>query len=263
MPELVKEKLKYGLLHSLFWPIASEPEGQHPIYGPEITLGSAVRDYLTLNYSEAKAYGDDSTRISVREFVDGTAEIETLLSDLEVDSQLYGSSYEGGVLTDNINDSANPGGHGFVQKLKTRTGTIYRAVFLYYIMPSQNADNADTKGASITFANNSVTATVQADKTGAWRVRADFGTEAEALAFLRGLVAASAGGAFALVVEEPRGGEVKCYTRFVTAGETGTVEFDAVPTAIFDNAVSKSASGTSYSITGMNADHTIVAFFAA
>lgn len=262
MPDVIKEKLKYGLLHSLFWPITSEPENSHPVYGPELTLGSAVRDYLTLNYSEAKAYGDDSTRISIREFVDGTAEIETLLSDLEVDSKLYGSRYEGGVLTDNINDSANPGGHGFVQKLKTRTGTVYRAVFLYYIMPSQNSDNADTKGQSITFSNNSITATVQADKTGAWRVRADFTSEGDALAFLRGLVNASSGGAFALVVEEHSADGVKCYTRFVTSGETGTVEFETAPTAIFDNAVSKTVSGTTYTIANMAADHTVVAFFA-
>lgn len=258
----IKEKLKYGLLHSLFWPIASEPEDQHPVYGAEVTLGSAVRDYLSLNYSEAKAYGDDSTRISIREFVDGTAEIETLLSDLEVDSKLYGSTYAGGTLTDNINDSANPGGHGFIQKLKTRTGTIYRAVFLYYIMPSQNADNADTKGQSITFSNNTVTATIQADKTGAWRVRADFATEAEALSFLRGLVNASSGGAFALVVEEHHGEAVSCYTNFVNSGETGTVEFATAPTALFDNAVSKTVSGTSYSISSMAADHTVVAFWA-
>jgi len=262
MPDVIKEKLKYGLLHSLYWPIASEPEDSHPVYGPELSLGSAVRDYLTLNYSEAKAYGDDSTRISIREFVDGTAEIETLLSDLEVDSQLYGSSYEGGVLTDNINDSANAGGHGFVQKLKTRTGTIYRAVFLYYIMPSQNADNADTKGASITFANNSITATIQADKTGSWRARADFATEAEALAFLRGLVRATNGGAYALVVEEHHGEAVSCHTRFVTAGETGTVEFAAAPIALYDNAVSQSPGGSTYSISNMAADHTVVAFFA-
>lgn len=264
MPDnIVRDKLKYGLLHSLFWPIVQEPDGSHPVYGPEVDLGSAVKEYLTINYSEAKAYGDDSARISVREFVDGSLETETLLSSLEVDHHLYGASFEGGSLTDNIADSARPGAHGYVQKLKTRTATVYRAVFLYYIMPSQGSDNSDTKGSSITFANNLITATVQADNTGAWRVRADFASDAEALAFLRGLVSAVNGGAYALVIEEHRGDKVSCRTQYVNAGEAAVIPFETAPAALFDNAtnVTGSISGTAYNIAAMSSDHTVVAFW--
>ena len=133
MSKNVRVKEKYGLVQSLFFPIASTPAGSHPVYGPVVDLGAAVKDYLTINYSEAKAYGDDVTQLALREFVDGQLQIETLLSDLEVDAALYGSRMEGGALYDHVDDNPNSGGHGCIQKLKTKTGIVYRSIFYFFV----------------------------------------------------------------------------------------------------------------------------------
>lgn len=186
----VKVKEKFGLVYSAFFPITGEPENSHPTYGPEVDLGAAVRANLTITYATAQAYGDDVAQLDLKEFVSAQLDAETLLSDLEVDAALFGSTYKEGELTDSIQDDPVPGGYGYIQKLAQRSGgTVYRAVFLYYVTPSLNADNSDTRNASITFMNNSISCSVLADNTGAWRTRKDFNTEAEAKAYIRTLAA--------------------------------------------------------------------------
>lgn len=184
--EKIKVKEKYGLVYSGFYPITAEPADAHPSYGTEIDLGAAVRAYLTITYATAQAYGDDRAQLDVKEFVSAQLDAETLLSDLEVDAALFGSTYADGVATDGAFDAPVPGGYGYIQKLKVRSGeTVYRAVFLYHVTPSLNADNSDTRNASITFMNNSISCSVLADNTGAWRSRKDCESEAEALAYIR------------------------------------------------------------------------------
>ena len=261
--EKLKVKEKYGLVYSAFFPVASEPSGSHPVYGEEIDLGAAVRAYLTITYATAQAYGDDRAQLDVKEFVSAQLDAETLLSDLEVDAALFGSKYADGTATDSIYDTAKPGGYAYIQKLKLRSGgTVYRAVFLYYATPSLNADNADTRNASITFMNNSITCSVLADSTGDWRARHDCGSEAEAKEWIAGLVKATAGGAFALNVEERSGKTVSYKASFVNSGEAGDVEFAEAPSAVYDNGenVTASLAGTKYTIASMTEDHSIVAF---
>lgn len=262
MAQTVRVKEKYGLVYSAFFPVASEPDNSHPIYGQEIDLGAAVRAYLTINYATAQAYGDDRAQLDIKEFVSAQLDAETLLSDLEVDAKLYGSSYEGGVATDNVMDTAKPGGYAYIQKLKTRTGTIFRAVYLYYTTPSLNADNADTRNASITFMNNAITCSVLADNTGAWRARQDFTSEADAKAWIRGLVSAVSGGAYTVTVD--------CYgnmtadkagTGYYTSGSSVAISFSPAPTKLYDNGqdVTASVSGGKYTLSSMSANHQIVA----
>ena len=264
MNNTVRVKEKYGLVNSWFFPIASTPAGKHPVYGPLVDLGSAVKDYLTINYSEAKAYGDDTTQLALREFVDGQLQIETLLSDLEIDAKLYGSRLEGGALYDHVNDNPTSGGHACIQKLKTKTGIVYRAVFYFYVTPSMNADNADTKGGSVTFMNNSITADVMADASGHWRVRADFGSQSEATGFITGLVSAVSGGAYVVTVEHFGGAEDgKARTAYVEKGQSKELVFDTAPSVLYDNAKNVTAQlmGNSYTLNGVDTDHKIVAIY--
>ena len=267
MSTTVPVKEKYGLVRSWFFPIASEPTGQHPVYGPKVDLGSAVKDYLTINYSTAKAYGDDTTQLSLREFVDGQLQIETLLSDLEVDSKLYGSTYKDGALYDHVDDVPVSGAHACIQKLRTKSsGIVYRAIFYFYVTPSQNADNSDTKGANVTFMNNSITADVYADSAGNWRVRSDHKTQQAAETFIDGLARAVSGGAYALSVEYVGGDEDgSCTAQYITAGEKATVDFATKPSVLYDNAVDVTAqmAGNTYSIEPMNADHKLIAIWTA
>lgn len=185
----VKVKEKYGLVYSAFFPITAEPADARPTYGEEIDLGAAVKAYLTITYATAQAYGDDRAQLDLKEFVSGQLDAETLLSDLEIESQLFGSTYTEGELIDSIQDDPASGAYAYIQKLAQRGsgGTVYRAVFLHHCTPSLNADNADTRNASITFMNNAVSYAVLADNTGEWRTRKDFEDEASAKAYITSL----------------------------------------------------------------------------
>lgn len=259
---LVKEK--FGLVYSAFFPIGSLPENSHPVYGGPVDLGAAVKAYLTINYAEAQLYGDDVLHLDLREFTGAQLDAETLLNDLEVESQVFGSTMEAGVLTDHKDDSAKPGGYGYIQKLKTQLGTVFRACFLYLVRARMTADNADTRGSSITFANNAITYGVMPDNTGAWRSRQDFTTEADAKAFLQGLAKAVSGGAFAVKVAIiGNGTSAQKGTQFITGGSSFTVTFGSAPAKLFDgsNDVTAQLSDGSYTISNINSDHQITAIF--
>ena len=183
---MAKEKVKekYGLSYSAFFPIKSEPENSHPTYDAAVDLGAAVKAYLTINYAESKAYGDDSLQLDLKEFAGGQLDAETLLNELEVEAALFGSKMEGDALTDSKDDRCKSGGYAYIQKLATKTGTVHRACFLYKVTPKMTSDNADTKAEGFTFAHNAVSYSVAADNAGAWRVRKDCDTEADAKAFI-------------------------------------------------------------------------------
>ena len=259
---LVKEK--FGLVYSAFFPIGALPENSHPVYGGPVDLGAAVKAYLTINYAEAQLFGDDVLQLDLREFTGAQLDAETLLNDLEVEAQVFGSTMEAGVLTDHKDDNARAGGYGYIQKLKTQLGTVFRACFLYYVRARMTADNADTRGSSITFANNAITYGVMPDNTGAWRSRQDFSTEADAKAFLQGLATAVSGGAYAVKVAiVGNGSSAQKNTAFITAGQSYTVTFGTAPTKLFDGSTDVTAqlADTSYTLSNINADHQITAIF--
>lgn len=259
-----KVKEKYGLSYSAFFPIASEPEDSHPVYAEAVDLGAAVKAYLTINYAEAKLPGDDVIQLELKEFTGGQLDAETLLNDLEVESKLYGSRYENGMLSDNKNDRAASGGYAYIQKLATKTKNVCRAVFLYKATPRMNADNSDTKGESLTFSHNAVSYGITPDNTGDWRVRQDFGTEAEAKAFLQNLTKAVSGGAFAISLQiVGEGSSPQVGTAFIPSGQSHTVSFATAPVKLYDGAedVTGQLSGKSYSIANVSADHRLIAIF--
>lgn len=267
MPEIpVKVKEKFGMVYSAFFPIASEPENSHPVYADPVDLGAAVKAYLSITYAEGQLYGDDVLQLDAREFASAQLDAETLLNDLEVDAVLFGGNLTDGVLTDTVRDSANSGGYGYIQKLKTKTGTVYRPVFLYKVTPRMTGDNIDTKAGSLTFANNAVTYSVMPDGTGAWRSRQDFATEQAAKAFLLGLAKAVSGGAFAVRLNIVGSGTATpgAGTTFVTSGQNFEVTFATDPSKLYDGSTDVTAqiSAHKYTISAIAADHQLTAFFA-
>jgi hypothetical protein len=185
-----KVKEKFGLRTSTYYPITAQPENAHPTYGEKIDMGCAVKAYMTTNFAENSLYGDDVSVLDLRRFISGQLDAETLLNDLEVESKIFGSTYDAATgLVDNHDDTPKEGGYSYVQMLRTKTEIVYRAVFLYRVIPRLGNDNSDTNGSSLNFTHNAITYTVMADNTGAWRNRLDFKTLKEATDFLESIAA--------------------------------------------------------------------------
>lgn len=188
-----KVKSKIGLESSFFFPIAAEPTGARPTYGEKLDLGAAVRANISINYAEGQLYGDDALQMDVKSFSGGTLDSETLLDDLTIDVAVFGATQsESGEVIDHKDDAAPPGGFAFIQKLMNKSKKIfYRAVFLLRVTGNQTADNAETRGSGITFANKTINYSISACDSGEWRLREEFDSKEDALAWINEKAAAA------------------------------------------------------------------------
>ena len=141
-------KTPLGMVSSYFFPFASEPVGTHPVYGDKVDMGAAVKGYLSLTTASGDITGDDAMLLYFEQFVSGQVDVETTLSDLEVNAKLYGHSYKAGRETAKGEDSAPNGAYAFIEPILKKDKTlVYRASFFYKVtaMLSAEKQEADTR----------------------------------------------------------------------------------------------------------------------
>lgn len=191
-----KVKTPLGMQTLNFYPIKTEPESAHPTYDIAVDLGAAVKGYLTITTASASIPGDDITQLEDEIFTGGQLDTETTMSDLDVNSTLYGHTYsdENGEES-NSADRAKPGGVSFIEPILLKDKSIvYRATCLYKVqaMASSEKQEADTKKAGeLSPKMNAVSFKVMEDNTGAWRKRQDFDTIAAAKAYISSVFSAA------------------------------------------------------------------------
>lgn len=260
-------KTPIGMVSSYFFPFASEPAGAHPVYGPHVDMGAAVKGYLSVNTATYELYGDDALLVPFELFVSGQMDAETTLSDLEVNASLFGHAYSGGIETSNGNDASPFGGYAFIQSImKADKRIIYRATFLRKtcaIMSSEKQE-ADTKKEGLDPKMNAVSLKVMKDNAGDWRVREDFTSLAAAEEFISDLGGAST--AYAVRIQHSGAGASTPGegTIYIEAGENVVIDFGSDdPDALYDNGTDKTSSIAShkYTISAIAADHDVVAIW--
>ena len=189
-------KAPLGMQTIDFWPIKTEPDNAHPTYESNINLGAAVKGYLSVTTASASIPGDDIVQVEDEVFTGGQLDTETTMSDLEVNSTLYGHTYseEAGEESKSSDRSKN-GGISFVEPILTKTKEIiYRATCLRKAsaMASSEKQEADTKKpGELSPKMNAVSFKLMEDNTGSWRVRKDFKTKSEADAFIKSVFTGS------------------------------------------------------------------------
>lgn len=182
-------KTPHGMRKSWYFPIKEEPAGKKPVYDTKLDMGAAVKGYLTVTTASASIPGDDISQVEVEKFTGGQFDAETTMSDLEVNSKIYGHKFseEGGEVSSS-NDVSPNGGYGFIEPILLKDkSVIYRATCLHKLsaMASSEKQEADTKkSGELSFKNNAVSYKVMEDNTGAWRTRKDLASEAEAEQFI-------------------------------------------------------------------------------
>lgn len=185
-----KTKAPLGMQTLDFWPISNEPDGSHPVYIESVNLGAAVKGYLNITTAPISISGDNIVQVENEVFTGGQLDSETTMSDLEVNSVLFGHTYsEQDGEESKGTDSAKPGGLSFIEPILTKEkGTLYRATCLrkVYAMASSEKQEADTKKAGeLNPKMNAVSFKVMEDNAHSWRVRNDFETVAAAEAFIK------------------------------------------------------------------------------
>lgn len=183
-------KTPLGMQTLDFWPITAEPEKSHPTYGASINLGAAVKGYLTVTTASGSIVGDDVEQAYTEFFVGGQLDTETTMSDLQVNSTLFGHEFSETEGEDSkSSDSAAPGGASFVEPiLRKDKSVIYRATCLRKVsaIASSEKQEADTrKPGEFNPKMNPVSFKVSDDNLRSWRVRKDFETYEAAQAFIK------------------------------------------------------------------------------
>lgn len=192
-------KAPLGMRKSWYYPIKEEPSGKKPVYDAKLDMGAAVKGYLSVTTASASIPGDDIAQVEIEKFVSGQLDAETTMSDLEVNSKIYGHKFDENTGEVSSSDDVSPnGGYGFIEPILLKEKkTIYRATCLHKVsaMASSEKQEADTKkSGELSFKNNAVSYKVMEDNTGAWRTRKDFESQDMAEQFIDTFFGAAAGG---------------------------------------------------------------------
>lgn len=171
-------KTPLGMRRSWYFPIVSEPNTGHPEYDEKIDMGAAVKGYLTLTTASASVPGDDITQAEVEKFVSGQLDVETTMSDLEVNATIYGHKYTEETGETSSSDDVSPnGGYAFIEPIMLKDKSIvYRSSCFRKVsaMAGSEKQEADTKKpGELSPKMNAVSLKVMEDNTGEWRNRKD------------------------------------------------------------------------------------------
>jgi phi13 family phage major tail protein len=179
---------KIGLVSLYFAPFAAaETDTAEPTYKGGVKIGKAVRANLSVQRSTESFYADDMLTEQVDEFTSGTLALSSASLDDAAATLIYGyAPAEGEEFADTTDNKSPYGGCGYVQKLMRGGVKYYRAVVFPKVRASVSDDNAETKGANVSYQAEDISLTVFPTLGGGtWRYRKTFDTLAAAEAWIK------------------------------------------------------------------------------
>lgn len=191
-------KAAIGMSTLDIWPITSEQEKKHPVYGEPVNLGAAVKGYLSTTTLPVTIPGDDINQVDDEIFVSAQLDTETTMSDLEINATLFGHTWsEDAGEESKSTDRAINCGISFIEPIMRKDRVvIYRATCLRKGMPlaSSEKQEADTrKPGELNPKMNAVSFKIIEDNLHSWRVRKECETKEAAEAFIKTVFSAAAG----------------------------------------------------------------------
>lgn len=178
---------QFGAKRPRFAPVATTPDNALPTYNFEsvVTIGKLVAANLTVTNASGELYGDDALAEKIDMFASGSLELQTDDKTAEVNAALHGATLDEleEELTDSDSDVAPRGGLAYYKVLVRNGVRVYQGVFHPLVNAILGNDSAATKGSSITFGTSTTTFTVFRCNSGAWRIRKEFSSEADVIAW--------------------------------------------------------------------------------
>lgn len=156
-------------------------------YSGGFKCGSAVGTDVTPQYNEAKLYGDNVLKESIKEFKYADVTLNVTELPIVAADAMFGHKVdtETNKITYNASDVANYVGYGFYASETIDGETTYIAAILPKVKFSESADSYATKGDSIEFKTPSLSGNALANESGDWKVKQTFKKEDEAIAFIK------------------------------------------------------------------------------
>lgn len=195
-----------------------------PSYEGAKQLGKAVSCSVSVSNNEAKLYGDDALAESDTTFAGGTITLGVTDDDDTVFAELLGHTLTDGELIKAATDAAPYVGVGRIVTKMVGGAYKYKVEFLYKVKFSEPSKEENTKGESIEFSTPSVEGIIAAldDTANTWNKSKTFNSKADALTYLKNLLAAS--GTSYRVTYDLMGGTGEVEDETVTAGDSVALE---------------------------------------
>ena len=183
-------------LTNLWYGILTEGADGTPSYGGAKSFGKAVSAKVDPSNNDAKLYADDALAESDSSFNSAKVTLGVADDDLTVFAEILGHklSEPGGVMTRNVNDAAPYIGLGRVVTKLVNNKHIYKGEFLYKVKFSEPSQEDETKGESVDFKTPEIEGTAVALANGDWSDSGVFDTKDAAVEWVKGKLAAKAGG---------------------------------------------------------------------
>ena len=146
------------------------------IYGEIKTFAKGITLTSSLNTSKTKLYADDGVAEQVNEFVSGSMTITVDGIENEVSADIAGAKVNSdtGDVTNTDTDTPAYVRFGFIVRRFRDNKSMYRAQIYHKVMFDLPADDYETKGESIVFKTETVTAEIMRNKDREWRKRSEW-----------------------------------------------------------------------------------------
>ena len=213
-----------GLTNLWFSNLTEQADGTATYDGAKY-LGKAVSCSVSITNNEAKLYGDDALAESDTSFASGTITLGTTDDDDTVFAPLLGHTIDqSGEVVKASTDVAPYVGVGRIVTKMVNGVYKYKVEFIYKAKFSEPSKDETTKGESVEFTTPSVEGVIAAlgDVNGTWSKTKTFTSKADALTYLKNLMAAP--GASYRVTFDLMGGTGDIEDTDVTAGESITLD---------------------------------------
>lgn len=179
-------------LNNFRYSVLTEAADGTPTYAGAVKPAKAISCNVSVSNNEAKLYADDMLAESDTSFAGGTATIGIDDEDTETMAAILGHTVEDGEMVRNANDTAPYVGFGRVVVKMVNNVRKYKVEFLYKVKFAEPSQEDTTKGENIEFSTSELEGTVAALANGKWSITKTFDTQAAAITYLEGLLAAPA-----------------------------------------------------------------------
>lgn len=183
-------------LTNLWYGLLTEAEDGTPSYAGAKSFGKAVSAKVDVSTNDATLYADDVLVESDKSFQNAKVTLGVADDDMTIFAEILGHKVaeSGGEMVRSADDAAPWVGLGRVVTKMVGGKYVYKGEFLYKVRFAEPSQEDNTKGESVDFSTPEIEGTAATLANGQWSAAQVFGTKTAAVEWVKGKLAAKAGG---------------------------------------------------------------------
>lgn len=183
-------------LTNLWYGLLTEAEDGTPSYAGAKSFGKAVSAKVDVSTNDATLYADDVLVESDKSFQNAKVTLGVADDDMTIFAEILGHKVaeSGGEMVRSADDAAPWVGLGRVVTKMVNGKYVYKGEFLYKVRFAEPSQEDKTKGESVDFSTPEIEGTAATLANCQWSAAQTFDTKAAAVEWVKGKLAAKAGG---------------------------------------------------------------------